>query len=113
MNRSILRITGFLLVISSWRAGYSMVNPPLPMELSTWVMAWHDVQASPAWASGVSICSLMGRSKRPLKKTAWSWQPAHHLDGCVPTTSCMYSIDFRYHWLLKDEKWCAEEFHWS
>ena len=33
--------------------------------------------------------------------------------ACVPTTSCMYSIDFRYHWLLNDEKWCADEFHWS
>ena len=31
----------------------------------------------------------------------------------VPTTSCMYSIDLRYHWLLNDEKWWAEEFHWS
>ena len=58
-------------------------------------MAWHDVQARPACASGVSICSLIGVSNRPLKNTAWSWQPAHHLLGCVPTTSCMYSIDFR------------------
>ena len=33
--------------------------------------------------------------------------------ACVPTTSCMYSIDLRYHWLLNDEKWCAEEFHCS
>ena len=59
----------------------------------------------------VSICSLMGRSNRPLKKTAWSWQPAHHFEGRVPTTSCMYSMDFRYHWLLKEEKWWAEELH--
>ena len=88
-------MNGFRLLISSWRGGYSIVKPPLPIELSTWVMAWHEVQASPAWASGVSICSLIGRSNRPLKNTAWSWHPAHHLLGSVPTTSCMYSIDFR------------------
>src|SRR3989442_10938315 len=23
----------------------------------------------------------------------------------------MYSIDFRYHWLLNDEKWCIEDSH--
>ena len=72
--------------------------------LPTCTIEWQDVQLRPACASGVSICSLIGRSKRPLKKTAWSWQPAHHFEGWVPTTSCMYSIDFRYHWLLKDEK---------
>ena len=31
---------------------------------------WQDVQASPACASGVSICSLIGFSNRPLKNTA-------------------------------------------
>ena len=31
---------------------------------------WHEVQPSPFCASGVSICSLMGRSNRPLKNTA-------------------------------------------
>src|SRR5262245_12121066 len=40
-----------------------------------------------------------------------SWQPPHHLDDLVPTTSCMFSIDLRYHWLLNDEKWCADESH--
>src|SRR6476469_5003521 len=104
MKWSRVLTTGFLLVASSWSGGYSMVKPPLPIELSTWTMAWQEVQASPACASGVSICSLIGRSKRPLKKTAWSWHPAHHFEGWVPTTSCMYSIDLRYHWLLKDEK---------
>ena len=58
-------------------------------------MAWQEVQARPACASGVSICSLIGRSKRPLKNTAWSWQPAHHLLGCGPMTSCIYSTDLR------------------
>src|SRR5215468_2047340 len=108
-----VRIAGFLLLASSCNAGYSMVKSPFPIELCTLVMAWQEVQASPARASGVSIWSLIGRSNRPLKKTAWSWQPAHHFEGLVPTTSCMYSIDLRYHWLLKDEKWWADEFHWS
>ncbi len=81
--------------------------------LRTCTIEWQEVQPSPFCASGVSTCSLIGRSKRPLKKTAWSWQPAHHLVGRVPTTSCMYSIALRYHWLLKDEKWCADAFHWS
>jgi hypothetical protein len=40
--------------------------------LPTWTIEWHDVQARPACASGVSICSLMGQSNRPLKKNAWS-----------------------------------------
>src|SRR2546425_5065671 len=48
---------------------------------------------------------------RPVRSTAWSWQPPHHFDGFVPTTSCMYSIDLRYHWLLKDEKWCIDDSH--
>src|SRR5262245_33511700 len=94
-NRSSARMYLFLLVASSWSGGYSMVNPPLPIVLSTLVIEWHDVQARPACASGVSIWSLIGFSKRPLKKTAWSWHPAHHFDGWVPTTLCMYSIDFR------------------
>ena len=34
------------------------------------------------------------------------------LGGLVPTTSCMYSIDLRYHWLLKEEKWWVEDCHW-
>src|SRR5258705_249153 len=25
----------------------------------------------------------------------------------------MYSTDFRYHWLLNDEKWWVDDFHWS
>src|SRR5207249_10095393 len=74
-------------------------------------MEWHDVHASPACASGVAICSLIGRSNRPLKNTAWSWHPAHHFEWRVPTTSCMYSIDLRYHWLLSDEKCCIEDSH--
>jgi hypothetical protein len=95
---------GFSLAARSCSGGYSIVKSPCPIVLLTWTMEWHEVQESPAWASGVWICSLMGRSKRPLKKTAWSWQPAHHFEGRVPTTSCMYSMDLRYHWLLNDEK---------
>src|SRR5262245_18931644 len=83
------------------------------MVLPTCTMEWHDVQPSPACASSVSICSLIGRSKRPLKNTAWSWQPAHHFVGFVPTTSCMYSIDFRYHWLLNEKKWCMDDWNSS
>ena len=89
------------------------MKSPWPIVLFTCTIEWQDVQLSPTWASGVSTCSLIGRSNLPAKITAWSWQPAHHFDGFVPTTSCMYSIDLRYHWLLKDAKWCAEEFHWS
>src|SRR5438128_3120045 len=50
---------------------------------------------------------------RPVRSTAWSWQPPHHFDGFVPTVSCMYSIDLRYHWLLNDEKWCIDDCHCS
>ncbi len=94
-NRSIVLMMGFLLFASSCSGGYSIVTPACPIELSTCVIEWHDVQASPACASGVSIWSLIGRSNRPLKNTAWSWQPAHHLLGWVPTTSCMYSTALR------------------
>src|SRR3954470_15019351 len=107
------RSTGCSLAARSWRGGYSMSKCPWPIVLCTLVIEWHDVHERPACASGVSICSFIGRSKRPLKNTAWSWQPAHHFDGFVPTTSCMYSIDLRYHWLLNDEKWCADEVHCS
>ncbi len=54
-------------------------NRPCPIVLPTCTMEWHETQPRPFCASGVSTCSLIGRSKRPLKKTAWSWQPAHHL----------------------------------
>ena len=89
------------------------MKSPCPIVLLTCTIEWHDVQASPACASGVSICSRIGLSNFPSKSTAWSWQPAHQRDGFVPTTSCMYSIDLRYHWLLNDERWWADEFHWS
>ncbi len=89
------------------------MKSPCPIELLTCTIEWHDVHARPTCASGVSICSLIGRSNLPANTTAWSWQPAHHLEGFVPTTSCMYSIDLRYHWLLNDAKWCADEFHCS
>jgi hypothetical protein len=71
-NRSIVRMKAFLLVASSCSGGYSIVKPPWPMLPWTCVIEWHDVQANPACASGVSICSLIGRSNRPLKNTAWS-----------------------------------------
>ena len=29
----------------------------------------------------------------------------------MPMVSCMYSMDFRYHWLLKEAKWCMELDH--
>src|SRR3990172_8702578 len=83
------------------------------MVSGTWTIEWHTRQPIPAWASGVVICSRIGVSIRPVRRIAMSWQPPHHLDGEVPTTSCMYSTDFRYHWLLNEEKWCAEESHWA
>src|SRR5687767_1444717 len=76
-------------------------------------MAWQAVQPSPACASGSWIISRTGFSIIPENKGAGSWQPAHHRAGLVPTTSCMYSMDCRYHWLLKDEKWWALSFHCS
>ena len=89
------RITVFLLEASSCSGGYSTVKSPFPMLLPTCTMAWQDMQPRPACASGVSTCSDMGRSKRPLKKTAWSWHPAHHLLPRVPSTLCMYSMALR------------------
>src|SRR2546425_12782932 len=77
----------------------------------TATIEWQTRQPIPAWACGVSICCTIGVSIRPVRSTAWSWQPPHHLDGFVPTTSCMYSIDLRYHWLLNDEKWCIDDSH--
>src|SRR5262245_24946375 len=76
-------------------------------------MAWQPVQASPACDSGLSMISRSGRSMSPEYSGAGSWQPAHHFADCTPFTSCMYSIDLRYHWLLNDEKWCALSFHWA
>src|ERR1035441_7962806 len=68
-------MTVFLLEASSWSGGYSTVKSPFPMLLPTCTMAWHDMQPRPACASGVSICSEMGRSKRPLKNFAhWGAQ---------------------------------------
>src|SRR5919109_2784491 len=78
----------------------------------TWVMAWQAVQASPTWASGVSRSCRTGVSIMPLSSRATSWQPPHQRDGRVPMTSCMYSMDLRYHWLLKEEKRCADSDHW-
>src|SRR5688500_657178 len=83
------------------------------MVLATWVIAWQAVQPRPAWASGSWIISRTGFSIIPENSGAGSWQPAHQRAGFVPTTSCMYSMDLRYHWLLKDEKWWALSFHWS
>ena len=80
------RMYGLRLEASSCSGGYSIVKPPLPIVLSTWTMEWQETQPRPFCASGVSICSLIGLSKRPLKNTAWSWQPAHHLLPCVPLT---------------------------
>src|SRR5690348_4256690 len=83
------------------------------MVLRTWVIEWQAVQARPTLASAVSTSSVTGLSNMPLNSTARSWQPAHHFDGWTPTTDCMYSIDFRYHWLLNDEWRCIDERHWA
>ena len=101
------------LTARSCSGGYSIVKSPCPIVPFTCTIEWQDRQPRPTWASGVSICCRIGVSNFPAKSTAWSWQPAHHFDGFVPTTSCMYSIDLRYHWLLNDAKWWADEFHWS
>ena len=81
------------------------------MVLSTSMIEWHATQPSPACASGVCSTSLIGRSIIPLNISAGSWQPPHHFEGFGPITSCMYSTDFRYHWLLNDDRWCAELYH--
>src|SRR5712692_7219974 len=77
----------------------------------TLTMAWQAVQASPTWASGVSRICRIGVSIIPLSRMATSWQPPHHLEGRVPIVSCMYSMDLRYHWLLKEEKRWADSDH--
>ena len=62
--------TGCVLTARSCSGGYSITKSPLPIVLPTCVIAWHDVQPRPFWASGVSICCLIGVSNRPLKNTA-------------------------------------------
>src|SRR5215831_1827806 len=104
--------SGFTLTTRSDSVGYSIVKPPWPIVLSTETIAWHATQPRPTCDSGRLMIFLIGVSIRPLKSTAGSWQPPHHFDGFTPTTSCMYSMLLRYHWLLKDEKWCAEPNHW-
>src|SRR5678816_1135672 len=103
---------GDLLEASLCISGYSSTKPPWPIVSFTWTMEWQTRHPMPACDSGVSICSLIGRSILPVSSTAMSWQPPHHFDDFVPMVSCMYSIDLRYHWLLKDEKWCMEPSHW-
>ena len=105
------RIIGCSLAARSDRVGYSIVYPPWPMVLSTSTIAWQATHPRPAWASGVCSTSLIGRSIMPLNISAGSWQPPHHFEGFGPITSCMYSIDLRYHWLLNDDRWWAELYH--
>ena len=93
--------------------GTSITNPAFPMVSFTRVIAWQETQPSPALAEGRSTISASGRSISPLKRTAWSWQPAHHFDGSVPTTPCMYSMERRYQGLLKEAKRCADSLHWA
>src|ERR1035441_735394 len=107
-----VRTTGFLLAASSCSFGYSRKKSPCPIVLFTSAMEWHIMQPSPACASGRCTICLIGVSISPAYSTAGSWHPPHHFEGLVPTVSCMYSIDLRYHWLLNDEKWCAELNHW-
>src|SRR5712692_7662525 len=104
---------GLLLAAYSDNEGYSKVIPPWPMVLSTWTIAWQDIQPKPFWASGVSIISRMRcLCIFPARISAWSWQPPHHREDFTPMVSCMYSTDLRYHWLLNDAKWCIELNHW-
>src|ERR1051325_455587 len=70
MKRSILRTNGSRLDANLCSGGYRIVKPPLPIELSTSTMEWQETHPKPFWASGVSSCSLIGLSKRPLKNTA-------------------------------------------
>ena len=55
------------------------------------------MQPSPACDSGLCTIWLIGVSISPLYSTAGSWHPPHHFEGLVPTVSCMYSMDLRYH----------------
>ena len=89
-----------------------MTKPAFPMVSFTRVIAWQETQPSPALAEGRSTISATGRSIWPLKSTAWSWQPAHHLEGVTPTTLCMYSMERRYQGLLKEAKRWADSLHW-
>ena len=68
------------------------------------LMEWHIMQPRPACPAGVLSISRTGVSNSPLKSSEGSWHPAHHLDGLTPIVSCMYSMLFRYHWLLNEEK---------
>jgi hypothetical protein len=71
------------------------------MVLPTAVIMWQAVQVIPACAWGVWTISWIGVSIIPDWRIAGSWQPPHHFEASTPATSCMYSIDLRYHWLLK------------
>jgi len=73
-------------------------------------VAHHATQ--PGLRLGAMHNLLDRRVHQSAYSTAGSWHPPHHFDGLVPTVSCMYSIDLRYHWLLNEEKWCAELNHW-
>src|SRR4029077_13431414 len=105
------RMMGFLLAASLCSAGYSSWKSAWPIVLFTCAIEWHIMQPRPACAGGGSLISRMGRSNMPLYRSAGSWQPAHHLEGFTPTTSCMYSMLLRYQALLNEEKWCAELCH--
>ena len=80
--------------------------------LFTSTMAWHVMQPEAGLRFG-QVDRSRGSACRisPLNSSAGSWQPAHHFEDFTPLTSCMYSMALRYHWLLNDEKWCAELFH--
>src|SRR5439155_25146728 len=98
-----------LLSASSASFGYSKVIPPCPSELSTCTMAWQDMHPSPFCPARVFSMSRIGYFCIWLAiERAWSWQPPHQSEGLMPTVSCMYSSDFRYHSLLNDAKWCIE-----
>src|SRR5260370_20768979 len=91
------RITGFSLAASSWSLGYSRTKSPWPMVLFTSTMLWHIMQLRPACAAGVFSIWRIGVSNIPLKRSAGSWQPAHHLEDFTPATSCIHSMLLRYH----------------
>ena len=66
-------------------------------------MEWHIMQPRPACASGRCTISLMGVSMQSAVEDRGIVAAAAPFGGLRADDSCMYSIDFRYHWLLNDE----------
>src|ERR1043165_8881188 len=92
--------------------GSSMVKSALPRVLLMWVIAWQEVQVTPACAVGWRTSSKFGSSNAPLKKGTTSWQPAHQraaftFPSRLSDTWRVSRTLNRYGGLLNELKWCA------